>query len=98
MFKGNPPSCLVLHRYASPETSRPFSATYLDASIFAGPAELAEHPPYRPVDGGWLQREVVNAIQNSPKYNKTILMISFDETGGWGDQYVHASCDPIFLS
>ncbi|KAJ3984886.1 phosphoesterase family-domain-containing protein [Lentinula detonsa] len=55
-------------------------------SFYIGPAELSEHPPYRPIDGGWLQKEVVNAIVNSPKYNKTILIISFDETGGWGDQ------------
>lgn len=64
--------------------------------LHTGPAELSEHPPYRPIDGAWLQREVVNAIVNSPKYNKTILIISFDETGGWGDQYVYAFCDPTW--
>ncbi|KAJ3968808.1 phospholipase C [Lentinula raphanica] len=53
-----------------------------------GPAELNEHPPHRPIDGGWVQKELVNAIVNSPKYNKTILMISFDESGGWGDHVV----------
>ncbi|KAJ3786020.1 phosphoesterase family-domain-containing protein [Lentinula aff. detonsa] len=57
-------------------------------SFYIGPAELSEHPPYRPIDGGWLQKEVVNAIVNSPKYNKTILIISFDETGGWGDHVI----------
>jgi phospholipase C len=57
-------------------------------SFYIGPAELSEHPPYRPVDGAWLQKEVVEAIVNSPKYNKTILIISFDETGGWGDHVV----------
>ncbi|KAF8830775.1 hypothetical protein HHX47_DHR2001047 [Lentinula edodes] len=57
-------------------------------SFYIGPAELSEHPPYRPIDGGWLQKEVVNAIVNSPKYNKTILVISFDETGGWGDHVI----------
>ncbi|KAF9067480.1 phosphoesterase family-domain-containing protein [Rhodocollybia butyracea] len=55
-------------------------------SFYIGPAELSEHPPFRPIDGAWLQKEVVDAIVNSPKYNKTILIISFDETGGWGDQ------------
>jgi len=57
-------------------------------SYYIGPAELSEHPPYRPVDGAWLQKEVVEAIVNSPKYNKTILIISFDETGGWGDHVI----------
>ncbi|KAJ3755225.1 non-hemolytic phospholipase C precursor [Lentinula raphanica] len=63
-------------------------------SFYIGPAELSEHPPYRPIDGGWLQKEVVDAIVNSPKYNKTILIISFDESGGWGDQYVNHRCLP----
>ncbi|KAJ3824170.1 non-hemolytic phospholipase C precursor [Lentinula raphanica] len=57
-------------------------------SFYIGPAELNEHPPHRPIDGGWVQKELVNAIVNSPKYNKTILMISFDESGGWGDHVV----------
>ncbi|KIK54164.1 hypothetical protein GYMLUDRAFT_264775 [Collybiopsis luxurians FD-317 M1] len=57
-------------------------------SFYIGPAELSEHPSYRPVDGGWLWREMVEAVVNSPKYNKTILIISYDETGGWGDHVV----------
>ncbi|KAF5390851.1 hypothetical protein D9757_004453 [Collybiopsis confluens] len=57
-------------------------------SFYIGPAELSEHPPFRPIDGSWLQKEVVDAIVNSPKYNKTILIISYDETGGWGDHVV----------
>ncbi|KAF9061722.1 phosphoesterase family-domain-containing protein [Rhodocollybia butyracea] len=57
-------------------------------SFYIGPAELSEHPPFRPIDGAWLQKEVVDAIVNSPKYNKTILIISFDETGGWGDHVI----------
>jgi phospholipase C len=54
-------------------------------SFIVGPAELSEHPPYMPSDGGWLQQRIVNAVTQSPKYNKTVLMISYDETGGWGD-------------
>ncbi|KIK54174.1 hypothetical protein GYMLUDRAFT_249774 [Collybiopsis luxurians FD-317 M1] len=57
-------------------------------SLYIGPAELSEHPSYRPVDGGWLWKEMVDAVVNSPKYNKTILIISYDETGGWGDHVV----------
>ncbi|KIK54163.1 hypothetical protein GYMLUDRAFT_917793 [Collybiopsis luxurians FD-317 M1] len=57
-------------------------------SFYIGPAELSEHPSYRPIDGGWLWKEIVDAIVGSPKYNKTILIISYDETGGWGDHVV----------
>ncbi|KIK54166.1 hypothetical protein GYMLUDRAFT_48960 [Collybiopsis luxurians FD-317 M1] len=64
------------------------SGTLPAVSFYIGPAELSEHPSYRPVDGGWLWKEVVEAIVNSPKYDKTILIISYDETGGWGDHVV----------
>ncbi|EJT98678.1 putative phospholipase C [Dacryopinax primogenitus] len=47
--------------------------------------ELSEHPPYTPRQGAWLQQEIINAIQKSPIYNKTVLFISYDETGGWAD-------------
>lgn len=47
-------------------------------SFIVGPMELSEHPPYMPKDGAWLQQQVVNAVVNSPKYNSTVLMISYD--------------------
>lgn len=56
-------------------------------SYIIGQEELSEHPPWAPVDGGYLQAIISNAIVNSPKYNATVLMISYDETGGWADQY-----------
>lgn len=54
-------------------------------SYIVGPAELSEHPPYMPQDGAWLQQKVVDAVTSSPLYNSTALIISYDETGGWGD-------------
>ena len=57
-------------------------------SYIVGPMELSEHPPYSPHDGAWLQKQVVNAVTSSPKYNSTALLISYDETGGWGDHVV----------
>ncbi|KAF2094978.1 phosphoesterase-domain-containing protein [Rhizodiscina lignyota] len=57
-------------------------------SYIIGPAELSEHPPYQPKDGGWLQQQIVNAVVNGKNYDKTALIISFDETGGWGDHVV----------
>lgn len=47
-------------------------------SYIVGPAELSEHPPNRPVDGAWLQQQVVNAVVDSPLYNETALVISYD--------------------
>ncbi|KAJ3758750.1 phospholipase C [Lentinula raphanica] len=74
-----------------PYTTVTMTAGTLPAvSFYIGKISLSlnEHPPHRPIDGGWVQKELVNAIVNSPKYNKTILMISFDESGGWGDHVV----------
>ncbi|KAJ5581601.1 Phosphoesterase [Penicillium sp. DV-2018c] len=59
--------------------------TLPEVSFIVGPAELSEHPPYMPKDGAWLQKKIVDAVTKSPKYNSTLLMISFDETGGFGD-------------
>ncbi|CEO59130.1 Putative Phospholipase C [Penicillium brasilianum] len=61
------------------------NGTLPEVSFIVGPTELSEHPPYQPKDGGWLQKQVVDAVINSPKYSSTLLMISFDETGGFGD-------------
>ncbi|KAN0098311.1 PLC-E protein [Hyaloscypha variabilis] len=54
-------------------------------SWIVGPAELSEHATYGPQDGAWLQRQIVEAVVNGAAYNETVLMISYDETGGWGD-------------
>lgn len=61
------------------------AGTLPQVSIIVGPAELSEHPPYEPRDGAWLQAKVVEAVTSSPAYDKTALIISYDETGGWGD-------------
>lgn len=51
-----------------------------EISYIIGPTELSEHPPYAPRDGAWLQKQVVDAVTSSPKYNSTALFISFDGT------------------
>lgn len=61
------------------------NGTLPEVSYIVGPTELSEHPPYSPHDGAWLQYQVAQAVLNSPKYNKTALIISYDETGGWFD-------------
>ncbi|KAL1856193.1 hypothetical protein Plec18170_004062 [Paecilomyces lecythidis] len=61
------------------------NGTLPEVSFIVGPAELSEHPPYMPKDGAWLQQQVVNAVTKSPKYSSTVLIISYDESGGFGD-------------
>ncbi|KAF4589137.1 extracellular phospholipase C [Ophiocordyceps camponoti-floridani] len=56
-----------------------------EISYIVGPTELSEHTPYSPHDGAWLQRNIASAIIKSPKYANTVLIISYDETGGWFD-------------
>lgn len=41
-----------------------------------------------PRDGAWLQKKIVDAVTQGAGYNKTALIISYDETGGWGDHVV----------
>ncbi|KAH8662378.1 phosphoesterase family-domain-containing protein [Xylariales sp. PMI_506] len=57
-------------------------------SYIIGPSELSEHPPFTPHDGAWLQKKIVDTVTSSPAYNRTALIISYDETGGWGDHVV----------
>ncbi|KAG5927907.1 hypothetical protein E4U42_001584 [Claviceps africana] len=57
-------------------------------SWIVGPQELAEHPPNMPKDGAWLQKRVVDAMTDSPAYNESVLIISYDEQGGWADHVV----------
>ena len=54
------------------------NGTLPEISFIVGPTELSEHPPYQPKDGAWLQKKVVDAVTQSPKYSSTLLMISFD--------------------
>lgn len=56
------------------------AGTLPNVSYVIGPMELSEHPPWTPHDGGWFQQQIVNAVINSPKYNATVLLISYDET------------------
>ncbi|KAK9461907.1 phosphoesterase family-domain-containing protein [Lipomyces oligophaga] len=61
------------------------NGTLPQVSWIVGPKALSEHPPYQPKDGAWLQQRVLDAVTNSPTYNSTVLIYSYDETGGFGD-------------
>lgn len=52
--------------------------TLPQVSWIVGPQELAEHAPNQPKDGAWLQKQVVDAITNSPAFKETVLIISYD--------------------
>ncbi|KAF5008766.1 hypothetical protein FDECE_5004 [Fusarium decemcellulare] len=65
--------------------SQAANGTLPEVSYIVGPMQLSEHPPYSPHDGSWLQKKIAEAVINSPKYSKTVLMVSYDETGGWAD-------------
>ncbi|KAL1406335.1 hypothetical protein Q8F55_008034 [Vanrija albida] len=54
-------------------------------SFIVGPTALSEHTPYGPLDGAWLQQQVVNAITQGKAWDKSALVVSYDETGGWAD-------------
>ncbi|KAM0738212.1 hypothetical protein ACQRIT_007404 [Beauveria bassiana] len=64
---------------------RAANGTLPELSYIIGPMVLSEHTPYMPKDGGWLQRKIADAVIKSPKYNRTVLIYSYDETGGWAD-------------
>lgn len=64
------------------------AGTLPQVSYIVGPQELAEHAPNMPIDGAWLQKKVVEAVANSPAFNETVLIISYDEQGGWYDHVV----------
>lgn len=64
------------------------NGTLPQVSWIIGGSEQSEHPPNMPIDGAWLQRNVVEAVVNSPLYSSTALVISYDEQGGWADHVI----------
>ncbi|KAK2601767.1 hypothetical protein QQS21_004651 [Conoideocrella luteorostrata] len=64
------------------------NGTLPQVSWIVGPQEQSEHAPNMPIDGAWLQKNVVEAVMNSPVYNETALIISYDEQGGWADHVI----------
>ncbi|KAF8588655.1 PLC-E [Ramaria rubella] len=70
------------------------AGTLPQVSYLMGLMELSEHPPWTPRDGGWFQQQIVNSIINSPSYNSTVLMLSYDESGGWGDHVLPITAPP----
>ncbi|GAM21335.1 hypothetical protein SAMD00019534_045100 [Acytostelium subglobosum LB1] len=63
------------------------NGTLPQISWVVGPTELSEHPDNGPMAGQWLTQQVVNAIKNGSSWEDTVLIINYDETGGFWDHY-----------
>jgi phospholipase C len=58
---------------------------------FRGPAEDDQHPPADVMNGELLIAKVYNAIRNSDIWNKCLLVITYDEHGGFYDHVTPAA-------
>ncbi|RDW63537.1 hypothetical protein BP6252_11082 [Coleophoma cylindrospora] len=61
------------------------NGTLPEVSWVFPPGAMQEHSPNAPNDGAWFINEVVSAAIHGKNYNETIVMINYDEAGGWGD-------------
>ncbi|KAK9450186.1 phosphoesterase family-domain-containing protein [Limtongia smithiae] len=68
------------------------NGTLPEVSWIIGSFPLSEHPPNTPTSGAWIIEKTIEAITQGPLAKDTVIFISYDETGGWGDHV------PPFLS
>ncbi|KAK9461076.1 phosphoesterase family-domain-containing protein [Lipomyces oligophaga] len=61
------------------------NGTLPEVSWIIGSFPLSEHPPNTPTSGAWIIEKTIEAITQSQYANDTVILISYDETGGWGD-------------
>lgn len=62
------------------------SYTFLEPQ-FSGPGQNDQHPPIDVRSGDQLIADVYNAIKNSPAFNETLLIFTYDEHGGCYDHF-----------
>ena len=55
---------------------------------YRGPDENDQHPPADVMNGEILIANVYNAVRNSPIWNKCLLVVTYDEHGGFYDHVV----------
>lgn len=65
--------------------ARAANGTLPAISYVIGPMELSEHAPFSPRDGAWLQKKVLDAVTHGSAWSNSVLIYSYDESGGWGD-------------
>lgn len=61
------------------------NGTLPEVSWIFPPGAINEHPPHTPSDGAWFMKTIVDAVTHGPNWNATILLICYDEGGGYGD-------------
>ncbi|EGG20949.1 non-hemolytic phospholipase C precursor [Cavenderia fasciculata] len=52
-----------------------------------GPQELSEHPDNGPMAGQWLSQQIIQAVVNSSHWEETVLIMDYDEPGGFFDHF-----------
>ncbi len=71
--------------YADLAAGRLPPVSYVDPSFTLGVRQTDEHPPANPQAGQQHVAEVVNAVFASPLWERTAVIISYDEHGGFYD-------------
>ncbi|KOS22471.1 Non-hemolytic phospholipase C [Escovopsis weberi] len=89
-FQNAPANSSLYKRGVQGETLDTFYArvangTLPEVSYIVSHMEISEHPPFSTQDGAWFQDMIARAVFNSPKYNNTVIIYSYDETGGTAD-------------
>ncbi|KKK15636.1 putative hemolytic phospholipase C precursor [Aspergillus ochraceoroseus] len=61
------------------------NGTLPEVSWVFPPGALQEHSPNTPIDGAYFINQVVDSIIHGKNYKETVLLLNYDEAGGWGD-------------
>jgi len=61
------------------------SVSFIDPDFIDIPPGNDDHPPADMRRGQKLMYDIIKALQESPKWNKTLLLITYDENGGFYD-------------
>lgn len=72
--------------YAKCKSGKLDNYTFLEP-LYSGEGENDQHPPHDIRLGEILIAEICNAVRNSPAFNETLLVITYDEHGGCYDHF-----------
>lgn len=64
---------------------RALNGTLPEVSWVFPPGALQEHSPNAPNDGAYFINEIVGSVINGAAYKDTLVLLNYDEGGGWGD-------------
>ncbi len=74
--------------YADAAAGRLPSVSYIDPDFIEAPPANDDHAPADVRDGQRLVGKIVNALMKGPAWSKTLLIITYDEHGGFFDHVV----------